>query len=70
MKAFAVGLLFIIAVILLSGIGLLLFPLIIVLGWFLKFLLSIAFVLCAIWLLGKFIIFVWEKLRTRDKKVT
>jgi len=60
MRAFLIGLLFLFAVGLLSGIGILLFPLMIVLGFLLRFMLSVAFVIFSIWLLGKFIIFVWE----------
>jgi len=62
MKAFAIGLIFLIAVSILSGIGILLFPIIIVLGFFLKIILALLFVIFSIWLLGKFIIFVWEKI--------
>lgn len=61
MKAFLIGLIFLIAVTVLSGIGLLLYPLFIVLALFLRVILSLFFVLLCIWLLGKFIIFVWEK---------
>ena len=63
MKAFIVGLLFVIAVVILAGIGTLLFPLLIVLAVSLRVLLMIALFISAIWLLGKFIIYVWEKLR-------
>lgn len=62
MKAFAIGLIFLIAVSILSGIGILLYPLIIVFGFFLKIILSLLFVILSIWLLGKFIIFVWESI--------
>jgi hypothetical protein len=62
MKAFAIGLLFLIAVGILAGIGLLLSPLVIVMGLFLQILLAVLFVIFSIWLLGKFIIFVWESL--------
>ncbi len=62
MKAFAIGLIFIIAVSILSGIGMLLYPLIIVFGFFLKLMLALLFVILSIWLLGKFIIFVWERI--------
>ena len=62
MKAFAIGLLFLIAVVVLSGIGLLLFPLAIVLGFFLQIILALFFVIFSIWLLGKFIIFIWDKI--------
>lgn len=60
MKAFFVGLIFLIAVIFLSGIGFLFFPLILVLGLLFRFIISIVFVLLCIWLLGRFIIFIWE----------
>lgn len=62
MKAFAVGLIFLIAVSILYSIGILLYPLIIVFGFFLKIILALLFVILSIWLLGKFIIFVWEKI--------
>jgi len=59
MKAFFIGLIFLMATGLLSGIGILLFPLVIVLGFFLRILLALIFVVFATWLLGKFIIFIW-----------
>lgn len=62
MKAFTIGLIFLIAVSVLGGVGILLFPIIIVLGFFLKIILALLFVIFSIWLLGKFIIFVWDKL--------
>jgi hypothetical protein len=62
MKAFSIGLIFLIAVSILAGIGVLFFPLIIVLGFFLKIILALLFVIFSIWLLGKFIIFVWERI--------
>lgn len=62
MRAFVIGLIFLIAVVVLSGIGLLLFPLAIVLGFFLQIILALFFVIFSIWLLGKFIIFIWDKI--------
>lgn len=62
MKAFLVGLLFIIAVSLLSVFGVLLYPLLLLLTFMLRIIIGIALVIFAIWLLGKFIIFVWERL--------
>lgn len=62
MKAFFVGLMFLFAVVLLAGVGLLLFPLLVMLGLLLRLVVAIALVILAIWLLGKFIIFVWGKL--------
>jgi len=61
MKAFAVGLISLIAVGILAAIGVLLYPFIVVAGFFLKILLALVFVLFAIWLLGKFIIFIWDQ---------
>ncbi len=62
MRAFLIGLLFIIAVAVLSGIGILLYPLLLVLGVFFRLVLGFVLVIFAIWLLGKFIIFIWEAL--------
>ena len=64
MKAFLAGLVFIMAVALLSGIGALLFPLVIVLSLFLRVILGFLFIILAIWLLGKLIIFIWDKLKS------
>ncbi|MBM3253859.1 MAG: hypothetical protein FJZ16_06385 [Candidatus Omnitrophica bacterium] len=63
MKAFIIGLIFLIAVSILAGICALLFPLLVVLAWFIRIVIISLFILFAIWLLGKFIIFVWESLR-------
>ena len=63
MKAFFVGLVFLLAVAILVGIGLLLFPLFIVMGWLLKLALIFILFILAVWLLGKFIIFIWDKLK-------
>lgn len=66
MKAFFIGLITIVAVVILAGIGVLLFPFLIVLGWILRLILSLALVIFAIWLLGKLVLIVWEKLREKD----
>ncbi|MFH1888636.1 MAG: hypothetical protein ABH806_00935 [Candidatus Omnitrophota bacterium] len=65
MKAFLVGLTFLIAVAVLAGIGALLFPLIIVLGLSLRVIAGFLFIIFAIWLLGKFIIFIWDNLKSK-----
>jgi hypothetical protein len=62
MKAFLVGLLFLVAALVLTGIGFLLLPLFLVLTFFLRIFVGFLFLLLAIWLLGKFIIFVWQAL--------
>ncbi|MEW6170875.1 MAG: hypothetical protein AB1472_04900 [Candidatus Omnitrophota bacterium] len=67
MKAFLIGLIFLMAVVILSGIGVLIFPLILAMAIFLKIIVSICLVLFAIWLLGKFIIFIWEKIFNKSK---
>ena len=71
MKAFLTGFIFLIAVAIIAGLGYLFIPLILVLGVFLRFILLIVLGVLAIWILGKFIIFVWEALRKKpDKKKT
>ncbi len=67
MKAFLIGLFFILALSVLLGIGILLFPLLLVLAFFIRLLVIFFLVAFAIWLLGKFIIFSWEKLFNRVK---
>lgn len=63
MKAFLAGLIFLLAVSILVGIGVLLFPFMILLAFLLRLILGFFLVIFTIWLLGKFIIFVWEKLK-------
>ena len=65
MKAFLVGVIFLIAVAILAGLGCLFVPFILVLGLFLRFILLIVLGILAVWILGKFIIFVWEALRKK-----
>ena len=69
MKAFLVGLIFFISAALLAGVGILLYPLLSILGFLLYFVLMFVFAIFAIWLLGKLIILIWESLRSkRDEK--
>ncbi|MFH1245841.1 MAG: hypothetical protein V1662_05075 [Candidatus Omnitrophota bacterium] len=63
MKAFFVGLLFLLAVGVLSGLGILFFPFILVLSLALRVLIVIAFFVLAVWLVGKFIMFLWSKMK-------
>lgn len=60
MKAFFVGLSFLIAVAVLSVIG---YPILALLTGLLQMLVGFAFVILAVWLLGKFIIWFWEKIK-------
>ena len=63
MKAFLIGLLFIVAVLVLSVLGMFLYPILLLLTFMLRLIIAIALVIFAIWLLGKFIIFAWERIR-------
>jgi len=65
MKAFLVGVIFLIAVVIIAGLGCLFVPFILVLGLFLRFILLIVLGILVVWILGKFIIFVWEALRKK-----
>lgn len=62
MKAFVVGLIFLIAAGILAVIGLLLYPLLMVCGLFLEILFGAVFAILAIWVLGKLIIYIWDQL--------
>ena len=57
MKEFFVGLLALAAVAFLSVIGILLLPMIVVLGFLLKWLLTLAFIIFSIWLVGVFTLY-------------
>jgi len=65
MKAFLMGLVFLILVAILAGLGILLYPFLFVLGIALQIVISVIFVIFAIWLLGKLIILVWESLKSK-----
>jgi hypothetical protein len=63
MKAFLVGLLFLVAVLVMASLGFLLYPVLLVMALLMRLVISLALLLFAIWLLGRFIIWVWESLR-------
>ena len=63
MKAFLVGLLFLLVVAMLTGIGFLLFPFLLVLGYVLRVILIGVLLILAIWIVGKFILFLWKKMK-------
>ncbi|MCF7874926.1 MAG: hypothetical protein K9L87_05485 [Candidatus Omnitrophica bacterium] len=67
MKEFLVGLIFILGVLALSGLGLVLYPFLLLLGFALRIFIIIGLGIFFIWLLGKFIIFVWESLKNKPK---
>ena len=68
MKEFLVGLLFIVMALVVVGVGsilgILLFPLLIVLHVLLRFIIAFAIVILVIWLLGKIVLMIWGKLRS------
>ena len=66
MKAFFVGLLFLAAALIMAGLGVFLYPFIFLLAVVLRVVVSIGLVIFAIWLLGKFIIFIWDKLNNKE----
>jgi hypothetical protein len=63
MKEFLVGLLFLTAVFLFAATAFLLYPLIVVMGFLLRFIIVCAFFVFAVWLLGKMIILFWKKIK-------
>lgn len=68
MKEFLIGLLVIVAVLLLAGLGILLFPFLLVLGFALRLLILVAAVLFAVWLVGKLTLMVIDALRRKEPK--
>jgi hypothetical protein len=66
MRAFMIGLLFLLAVLVLVGMGFLLSPVFFVLALIFRVILGFILVLFGIWLLGRFILFIWEKLNSSD----
>jgi len=65
MKEFFVGLLVLLAFLVLGGIGILLFPLFVVLGFFLQFLLEVLLFIFAVWVLGKVALLSMEWLKNK-----
>ena len=61
MKAFLVGLLFLFIVAVLAGMGVLLFPFLLVLGWIVRVILIAVLLILAVWLLGKLILYIQKK---------
>ena len=66
MKAFLVGLLFLAAVLILTGVGFLLLPFLLVLTFFLRIIVGILLILFAIWLLGQLILIIWGLLSKKS----
>lgn len=68
MRAFFVGFIFLCAVMVAAGVSVLLFPLLILLSMVLRVLVAAALLIASVWLLGKFIIWVWERLIAPEHK--
>ncbi len=68
MKAFLVGLLVLMMMVILSGVGIMLIPLLLVLGVFLRIIISIFILLLAVWLIGKVTLYLIELLRNKETK--
>jgi hypothetical protein len=69
MRAFLVGLLSLAAIAFLGVIMFLLWPVFFVLAIIFRVIFGIVFLLFAVWLLGKFILFIWKKLNPPDAPV-
>ena len=70
MKAFLVGFLFLCVVLILAGVGFLLLPLLLILTFFLRIAVGFALMLFAVWLLGKFILFLLKALEKKPSNGT
>ena len=68
MKELLVGLLVIVMVLVLSGLGLILFPLFLLMGIFLRLILGIVLVIFAIWAIGKVTLFLMELIANKEPK--
>jgi hypothetical protein len=68
MKELLIGLLVVVMALVLSGVGILLFPLLLVLGIFLRMAIGLIVLLLAIWLIGKVTLFLIEAIKKRDNK--
>ena len=68
MKELLVGLLVVVMALVLSGIGVLLLPLLLVLGVFLRLAIGLIVLLLAIWLIGKVTLFLIDALKKKEDK--
>jgi uncharacterized membrane protein YphA (DoxX/SURF4 family) len=70
MREFLVGVLVVIMALVLSGIGILLLPFLLVLGVFLRLAIGLIVLLLVIWLIGKATLFLIDTLRKKENKQT
>ncbi|MFH0985862.1 MAG: hypothetical protein V1882_10075 [Candidatus Omnitrophota bacterium] len=68
MKEFMVGLLVIVMALILSGIGIILFPILLMLGLFLRFAVGLLILLLAIWMIGKATLFLIDAFKKKETK--
>lgn len=68
MKEFLVGILVIVMALILSGIGILLFPILLMLGLFLRLAVGLLILLFAVWLIGKATLFLIDVLKKKENK--
>ncbi|MDD5226891.1 MAG: hypothetical protein PHV97_06910 [Candidatus Omnitrophica bacterium] len=68
MKEFLVGMLVVVMALVLSGIGVLLLPFLLVLGLFLRLAVGLVVLLLVVWLIGKVTLFLIESLRKKEDK--
>ena len=66
MKEFFIGLLVLLVLLLLSLVGIFLLPVIVVLGFSLRWLIAIILLMGAIWLVGKVTLFVIDYLKKKE----
>lgn len=67
MKEFFVGLLVIVSVLVLAGLGVLLFPLLVVFGFAVKLLILILIGLLAVWAVGKLTLLIIDALKGKEQ---
>lgn len=67
MREFLVGLLVIALIVILSGLGVLLIPTLLLLGFFLRWLIGLALILFSIWLIGKCTLLLIAYLKNRKR---
>jgi hypothetical protein len=68
MREFLVGLLVIVMALVLSGIGVLLLPLLLVMGIFLRLAVGLVVLFFGIWLIGKVTLFLIDAIKKKENK--
>ena len=68
MKEFLIGLLVIAMVLILSGLGILMLPLFLLLGIFLRMILGLILLIVVVWLIGKVTLLVIELFKAKEPK--